>query len=291
MCKLNSEAEKIINDSIEKLIYEIKNGKSENLIKYLKFCSNFHNYSINNIILIYCQMKEATRVTGFKTWSKLGYKVKKGSKAIKILAPSKYIYIEQGSKKIFYDQMNEEQKKDIKNHKKGIYFKTVPVFDISQCDKLGDTNDKFFKPLGNDFREQYLILKKIIENQNIKVEETNNTSGAEGVSYGGLIKIKEILDYNNKLLTLIHEFTHEILDKGEESDREYTTSEIRELRAEAVSFIVGQYLGLNNPFSSDYIQCWGKNDKDIKENLDKIIKTSNKIINLFENEKNLNKAS
>ena len=43
---------------------------------------------------------------------------------------------------------------------------------------------------------------------------------------GGTILIKSSIDYNNKLLTLLHEVAHEMLDKGEESDRSETTKEI-----------------------------------------------------------------
>lgn len=275
-----------IDNGIKKLITELKQGKSENLINYLKFCSNFYNYSANNIMWIYQQMPTATKVANFKTWSKLGYKIKYKSKSLKVLRPQEYIYILENGEKIFYSKMTREQKNRTNEHRKGITFLASPVFDMSQVEKINGSEDKFFTPLGDTYKEQYLNLLKIINGQKIEVIETNETFGAEGLSYGGLIKIKKDIDYNNKLLILIHEFAHEFLDHGPESDRCKTTAQIRECRAEAISFIVGNYLGLHNPFTSDYLQSWGNSVKEFKENLDSILKVTKRIIHLIEENKN-----
>lgn len=279
------EIELKISESIENLRNELKNGKSERFIEYLNFCAKFYNYSLNNKILLFGQMPNASKVAGFKSWEKLGFNVNKGSNALRILAPQSYKYIDVDGKKIFFNQMTQEQKNNKELHKEGIIYKSVPVFDISQCSKK-DKNivSEFFYKLGDSEKESYLKVKKKIENLGIEVIETNDTNGAEGVSLGGTILIKESLDYNNKLLTIIHELAHEMLDKGLESDREDTTIEIRELRAESVSYIVGKYISLDNPFSSDYILSFKGNVDSLNEHLEKINSTSNKIINtLFEN--------
>ena len=65
---------------------------SENYINYLKFFSQFHNYSFNNVIMILMQFPIASRVASFRTWNKLGLKVKKGSKGIKVLVSIPYSY-------------------------------------------------------------------------------------------------------------------------------------------------------------------------------------------------------
>ena len=83
----------IIDKAVSELFEEIKNGKSKRLREYLEFISNFYFYSLNNIMLIYWQMKKATHVAGFDKWKAMGYKIKKGSKAIKILAPQKYRFM------------------------------------------------------------------------------------------------------------------------------------------------------------------------------------------------------
>ena len=277
-----TEVEKVLNGAIEKLLNELKNGKSERFIEYLKFCSKFYNYSPNNQILIYTQMPNASKIAGFKTWDKLGFKVNKGAKALRVLAPQKYKYIEVDGERIFYSQMNKEQKQAKELHKEGTTYKPVPVFDMSQCtNESGEKEKSFFYPLGDTEKEQYLNLKSKIEKIGIEVIETEETQGAEGISLGGKILIKESLNYNNRLLTLIHELTHEMLDKGENSDREHTTKEIRELRAESSSYIVGQYIGIDNPFTSDYLIMYKADEKSFREHIEKIVSASNNIIKMI----------
>lgn len=282
-----TDIEKSINGAIENLLDELKNGKSERLINYLEFCSKFYTYSPNNTILIYQQLPTASKIASFKKWSDLGFKVKKGSKAIRIIAPQPYKYIEENGERIFFSQMTQEQKKDKKSHKEGITYKSVPVFDISQCENLDEnkTDTEFFYPLGDTEKKQYETLKLKIENLGIEVIETNDTKGAEGVSIGGTILIKKDLNFNNKLLTLIHEVAHEFLDKGEGSDREETNKNIRELRAESVAYIVGNYIGLKSPFSSDYLLSFNADEKKFKDNIFKIVATSTKIINIINESK------
>ena len=72
-----------INSKIEDFL---KN--SDELKAFIEFRkANFYNYSIRNTILIYKQNPLATFVAGFRKWRELGYKVKKGAKAIQILIP------------------------------------------------------------------------------------------------------------------------------------------------------------------------------------------------------------
>ena len=279
--------EKSINGAIESLLSNLKKGHTENYLEYLKFCSNFYNYSPYNTMLIYAQMPNATKVAGLRTWNKLGFKIKAKSESIKILAPQEYIYIEIDGERIYYNQMTPEQKKDKKNHKRGKLYKPVSVFDKSQCEKLkgNEETTEFFYPLGNSEKEQYKSLKIKIENLGIEVIETNDTQGAEGISIGGTILIKKELDFNNKLLTLIHEVAHEFLDKGEGSDREETNKNIRELRAESVAYIVGSYIGLESPFSRDYLLSFNADENNFKDNIFKIVATSTKIINIINKNK------
>ena len=58
---------------------------------YLKCMSKFHNYSLNNTLLIALQRPDASLVAGYQAWKKdHGRQVRKGEKGIKIIAPCKY---------------------------------------------------------------------------------------------------------------------------------------------------------------------------------------------------------
>jgi len=53
----------------------------------LRTAAKFHHYSLRNQLLIAAQAPHATRVAGFSTWQRLGRQVRKGERAIAILAP------------------------------------------------------------------------------------------------------------------------------------------------------------------------------------------------------------
>src|SRR3972149_9253662 len=73
---------------LKKLQDGIKQVQSGDEFKrVLSVMAKFHNYSFSNSMLIFIQYPQATRIAGFRTWNKLGRQVKKGEKAIWILAP------------------------------------------------------------------------------------------------------------------------------------------------------------------------------------------------------------
>jgi len=278
----DKEIKKIIDTGINDLFEEIKKGKSDRLVNYLKFISNFCNYSYFNTFLIYFQNPKATRVAGFNKWKSLGYMIKKGSKAMSIVAPQKYTYIlGHNGRRIFYRNMTKAQRADKDNHISGLKFTPVAVFDISQCTGRDKGKENYFFQLGDSHKDKYYNLKKVIENDGITVEE-KDTGITEGSSLGGKILIKNSNNFNNKLLTLIHEYGHEILHQGSEN-KELARGK-KECQAEAVSFIVGRYFGIDNPFSGDYILQWGGTRDKLKENIEKVLEASNIIINNIEKE-------
>lgn len=278
----NVEIKNKLDEITDGLIDELENGYTENYIRFIKTMSQFHKYSLRNIFLIYSQYPEAQKVAGFTTWKKLGLNIVKGSKAIKIVAPKQCKYIIRDSKRVFYSDMTAEEKLKTSEHKIMTIYNYVNVFDISQVEGKEKEKLSFFYPLGNDEKQNYINLKNKIESDGIQVIESEDTKGAEGLSYGGKIVIKDSLDYTNKFLTLIHEYAHEKLDQGVESDRDNTNKRIRELRAETVSYVVCNYMNIKNPFTVDYIKSYGNKKEDLKEHLEKILKCSMEIINILE---------
>ena len=134
-----SQRERIkeITDSIEQGIKDMFN--SDNYRKYLRTMSRFHNYSVNNIILIQMQCPDATHVAGFHKWkNELGRNVRKGERGIRILAPAPVKKKIEMTKIDPHTQMpaKDENGNDITEEKeiKIPYFKVVSVFDVSQTD-------------------------------------------------------------------------------------------------------------------------------------------------------------
>lgn len=262
--KLKVEVTKI-NQMAEKLADQLSKGYTEDFKQYLQVASQFHNYSWNNQMLIFAQCPTATRVAGFSTWNKLGRRVKKGGKSIKIFGRPRF------KKTLEKTDGTEEE----------IYYGGCPVlsvFDISQTEGE-EISVSCFKALGDEGLELYSLLKDQMQLQGIKVSETLIAGGAQGVSYGGRVEILQTLDGTNKLLTLIHEFAHELLHKG--SENRLIPRGIKECQAEACAFIVASYLGIESPISSDYLINWGNTVETLKANLTPVIQASETIINLI----------
>jgi hypothetical protein len=82
-------------------------------------------------LLIALAMPEASYVCGSRTWLTLGYQVRQGQKAIRIMAPLPI--------KVDRD-VDSNVEKDGDETKRRMLFRVVPVFDRSQVDPIpGDT--------------------------------------------------------------------------------------------------------------------------------------------------------
>ena len=124
---------KEITDRLEQGILGLY--ESDRYADYLRTMSKFHDYSLNNTILI--AMQGGNLVKGYKQWEKeFDRHVKPGEKAIKILAPSPFTVKKQvekidpdTQKPVFYkDGKPVTEEKEIKIPA----FRVVSVFDISQ---------------------------------------------------------------------------------------------------------------------------------------------------------------
>lgn len=74
------EKVKAITDQLEAGIQSL--FESEKFKQYLKTLSKFHNYSLNNTLLIAMQRPDATLVAGYTTWKgSLGVRYAKGQTA------------------------------------------------------------------------------------------------------------------------------------------------------------------------------------------------------------------
>ena len=255
-------AKKIAEQAFNKLAESVEAGKSEKLTAYLKAMARFHNYSLGNAILISFQRPDATHVAGFRTWQKLGRYVKKGEHGIAIMAPIVW------RKKII---ATEEQKDD---DKMAVAFRTAYVFDINQTE--GKLLPEFARVRG-DPADYIHRLKEFISSQGIKLEYSEKIGSADGVSCGGMIKVKKGLTAAETFSVLVHELAHELLHR--DKDKISSNRSVREIEAEAVSFVVSEAIGLHTgTASSDYVQIYNGDKKMLFESLERIQKTASGIL-------------
>jgi hypothetical protein len=93
-------------------------------------------YSLNNQLMIALQCPQATYVCGFRAWTELGYCVRKGERAIRILAPMKVRLAADDPSKVNGDGEDDER----------VFFRAVPVFDRSQVEPLPDREPAPLQP-------------------------------------------------------------------------------------------------------------------------------------------------
>ena len=287
---MQSDSKKLIEDSIKQLEEDIDKGYSDRMKQLLEWKAKFHQYSFWNTILIWIQRPDAEYVKGFKQWNDMGYRVNKGSKAIRILAPRLCVYIERetadGTKeKVFWKNMSEIERKMTAKHKQSEYFIDVSVFDIKDTDcKEYPT---FFYNMGNDYEEMYVWLIDLFSSQDhsLTIEEVQSTNGSNGC-YIDIYKKIHILkrDYNSMLFTLLHEVAHYYCYKEIQNYEGLYNYKEGELHAESICFIVAKVLGLYNPLSRDYIINWKGNSKKLRENLSVIDRISSLMIKNIEKE-------
>ena len=240
--------------------------------EFLKFSKNFHQYSFNNIILIYSQMKEATQVAGFKKWQAMGRKLKKGVHGIQIIYPikRKYTKIIEGQ-----DSLLDENKKEEIEY---LMYRYTYVYDISQT--VGKPLPIVNKFLNSDNKEElYDFLKAFSP---YKIEEDDIFGNAKGYWFDKEQKIiiKKSLSINDKVSVLLHELTHAFYDDfNYKEDRN-----LSETFVESVAYIVADYFNLDTSLCSfRYITSWIDGDiKILLELGDKIQKCANSFIKRLE---------
>lgn len=218
----------------------------------------FHNYTINNILLADAQLYMRTGETSellapYKKWFKVKRNVRYGEKALYILAP------------IFYDEEQDDGTVERK-----MWFKKVPVFDLSQTE--GEKFEIDYVKYDGD-----ISFKDIVDRTNIPVMESNKEL-TRGYTDGKKIWISVHISDAQKICVLFHEMAHYYLHF--DKDRNELTSATKELEAEAISYMVSSMLGIVNDESAAYIRNWAGNNSHelIKNKGSKLIRTAQKII-------------
>jgi hypothetical protein len=264
-------AKEAVAANVKLLIEQLESGHSEGLTAYLTAMGRFHRYSFSNVLEIARQMPSASRVAGMYAWNQLGRKVKKGSKGIRILAPVIGVRRKKDS----------EAEKDItkQNEPVLIGFRSAYVFDVSTTEgsPLPELEDRVTGDVGA-YRER---LIDFILAQGIELEFKESIAPALGMSYGGKIVVLPGQSAAQEFSTLVHEAAHELIHKS--TRRTATTKTVRETEAEAIAFVVGTAIGLDNGRSSaSYIQIYHGNAALLAESLEVVKQTSTLILSAIE---------
>ena len=249
---------------VKELVASAENMTDKEYQEMLDSMVKFHIYSFcNQMILMF---HNCSQVAGYRRWQELGRTVKKGSKAVWILAPAYY------KKKVTVkDEEGEEEEQEVRK----LYFRSVPVFDIS------DTEGEEIK-------------RGLTTSSEINLSKVKETAGRLGfivklkpleIATGGYIKEKTItlnsnLNNTEHVGTLIHELSHGLLEHSNDKNAELP-AKIKEQQAETATYLACQILGVERRCQF-YLKNWNLS-KNIVKDFQRIDKVAKEIIGAINN--------
>ena len=283
----SAERMKEITDRLETGIQEL--FESERYKAYLTTMSKFHSYSFNNTLLI--AMQGGQLVAGYNKWRDDFHRnVKKGEKAIKILAPAPFKAKKEVQKLDAQGRpvMGKDGKPVTEVQEIQVpAFKIVSVFDVSQTE--GEPLPSIGVEELNGSVERYGEFFKALEQTSpVPIGFEDIPGGSHGYYHltEKRIAIQEGMSELQTLKTAIHEIAHSKLHAIdpeapaiEQADR--PDSRTREVQAESVAYAVCQHYGLDtSDYSFGYVAGWssGKDLKELKVSLETIRATAHELI-------------
>jgi antirestriction protein ArdC len=256
-----------LEQKLQKLATEIVTDPERLKDFAVKWTGGFHQYTMYNWLLIYCQNRNATLCAGFQQWKAKGRWVNKGESALQILAPTF------GYRTVEDDNGEKKTIKFIKG------FIGVSVFDVSQTTgneiELGCSNlVKSFGEVPNLTR----VAQKWVFPLTI-----DPPSPVLGHTDGKSINVSEGTEAS-MFATYIHELAHAMFEHvkyiGTITDRadRLESRSIHEMEAEAVSYLVCSCFGIKNDRAGLYIGNWEGTPEKLAERSLEIIKLAEKIV-------------
>ena len=283
----SAERMKEITDRLETGTQEL--FESERYKAYLTTMSKFHSYSFNNTLLI--AMQGGQLVAGYNKWRDDFHRnVKKGEKAIKILAPAPFKAKKEVQKLDAQGRpvMGKDGKPVTEVQEIQVpAFKIVSVFDVSQTE--GEPLPSIgVEELTGSVERYGEFFKALEQTSPVPIGFEDIPGGSHGYYHltEKRIAIQEGMSELQTLKTAIHEIAHSKLHAIdpeapaiEQADR--PDSRTREVQAESVAYAVCQHYGLDtSDYSFGYVAGWssGKDLKELKVSLETIRATAHELI-------------
>ena len=246
---------------------------------YLNFLASFRQYSFGNTLLIMLQTGgNASYVASYTDWrTKHHRQVKRGSKAIKIIAPHTY------TEKVGDDDVQR------------IGYHVCSVFDYEQteacpnCDDSTEDIPVLCRTLDNSLSNRDSDLFDVLVDSICPVPVSFEKIKGKANGYYDPENLKIVLNEKIKgtvqsVSTLIHEAGHAWTCCNDDTEKEMDRA-TKEVVAQSISYIVATYFGIDNSeYTFDYVCSWSKDrsHKELTNSLDVIRKTSNDMIERIE---------
>ena len=233
--------------------------ESEEWAKWLRTLAKFHDYSLNNTMLIAMQMPEATRVASYRSWQRdFDRHVRKGERGIEILVPMVVKRKDADSEGVPQDDEEATERRKL------VGFKVGHVFDVSQTE--GEPLPTIAEHVSSDVDRYDEVMDAICAVSAYPVEVVDGlppeTNGL--FSRMGYIAIRAGMPQGQTVKTALHELAHSVLHDDPEAEPDRA---MREVQAESVAYAVSAALGLDTSgYSFGYVASWavGKTDEEMR---------------------------
>lgn len=294
------EEDKKRQETIDKAIETMNKGiyeylDSDRFKTLLDTMSKFHDYSMNNTLLILGQNPRATHLAGYNKWQQdFNRQVKRGEKGLMIWMPveikvkeKQYVLDENGNRILGDDGKFKKEEVVAKKHT----FKIGYTFDVSQTEQIEGKEVIELSPvkeLEGDVKDYQALTKALMEISPVPIMIEAFEASAKGC-YNPLtneIKIQPDMSEVQTIKTMIHEIAHSIVHSEENLNQlkqkenvEFSKNE-KEVRAESIAYIVSSHLGIDtSDYSFPYVATWGLSTEPsdlekVKQNLKCIKSTS-----------------
>ena len=200
--------------------------------RWLGLVRSLHSYSFSNTLLIAAQRPDATMVAGFSTWKQRGHSVRKGEKAIKILAPilQKVPMLDDAGRPV----VDENGEPRFRRQMVGV--KPVNVFDAGQVTPPVEGPPRPQLLTGEAPAGLWESLSELA-----LIEGYTVTRGDCGAANGHIdfeahqIRVRADVDELMACKTLCHEVAHALTMTPDDVETYAAQRELREVEAESVA--------------------------------------------------------
>ena len=267
------ETLKQITDSIEKGIRDV--FESDRYREYLSVMGRFHRYSVNNQMLIYMQMPEATHVASYAKWhDKFERNVKRGQKGIRIIAPAPY------KKTVEQEKLDPDTNLPVRDRDGNTVveereitipmFRPVFVFDVSQT--VGKPLPELAPELHGNVQNYEVFMEALRRSSSVPIKVESLPGYMDGFfdPSNHTIHIREGMSEIQTVCAAVHEMAHSRLhdhtgDGVKDPDELIKARKTEEVEAESVSYTVCSYYGIDTGENSfGYLAGWSK-DKELTD--------------------------
>ncbi|MBR3314248.1 MAG: hypothetical protein IKG18_08935 [Atopobiaceae bacterium] len=234
---------------------------SEAWRRWLTTLAKFHDYSLNNSVLIAMQMPEATRVASYRSWQRdFGRHVKRGERGIEVLVPMVV------KSKLGNDEQATQDDEENAERKRLLGFKVGHVFDVSQTE--GEPLPEIASQVSADVNDFDSLMGAIEAVSSYPIEVVDGLAPETNGLFSrrmGYIAVRKGMPEGQTVKTALHELAHSVMHDA--NAEELPDRSMREVQAESVAYAVSASLGLDTSgYSFGYVASWavGKTDEEMR---------------------------